>query len=155
MRSLGRPARPGCRSMSLDQSSGWLASGMRLRHLVMVRFRRRRCHLSPRVRVDGFDSLSAIDGLIPDLQLQPFDHPTELAEFGRVAGIDAEQELLIVRIEDLLSAQGGRMRPDRLRIMRFQIAPEFIHIRLVELLELHPVVRQLAFYDPGWTQARV
>ena len=139
--------------MSTDQSSGWLASGMRLRHLVVVRFRSRRCHLSPRVRVDGCESLSAIDGLIPDLQLQPFDHLTELGEFGRVAGADAEQELLIVRVEDELSAQGRRIRPDRLRIMRLQIAPELIHIRLVERPELHPVVRQLAFYDPGWTQA--
>src|SRR6266849_4976060 len=75
---------------------------------------------------------AAIDGLIQDLQLQPFDHLTELGEFGQVAGTDAEQELLIVRVEDELSAQGRRMRPDRLRIMRLQIAPELIHIRLVE-----------------------
>ena len=122
--------------------------------MVMVRFRRRRCHLSPRVRVDGCESFSAIDGLIPDLQLQPFDYLLELVEFGLVAGIDAEQELPIVRVEDGLSARGGRMRPDR-SIMLLQISPELTDIRLIELPELHPVVRQPAFYDPGWTQARV
>jgi hypothetical protein len=112
------------------------------------------CHLSLRVRVDGCESLSAIDGLIPDLQSQSFDYLLELVEFGLLAGIDAEQELPIVRAEDGPSAQGGRMRPDR-SIMLLQIPPELTDIRLIELPELHPVVRQPTFYDPGWTQARV
>jgi hypothetical protein len=94
--------------------------------------------------VDGYESLSAIDGLIPDLQLQPFDYLFELVAFGLVAGIDAEQELPIVRVEDGLSAQGGRMRPDR-SIMLLQIPSELTDIRLVELPELHPSYVSLLF----------
>ena len=69
--------------------------------------------------------------------------------FGWVVRIDAEQELLIARVEIRLSAQGGRMGPD------IQTAPELIDVRLVELPEFLAVDRQLAADDPGWAQARV
>ena len=101
-------------------------------------------------RVDECESLSAIDGLVLDLQPQfLFDQLAELAMFCRVVRIDPEQELLIVRVEKGPSAQGGRMWPDT------QTAPEFIDVRLVELPELLAIDCQLAAYDPGWAEARV
>ncbi len=54
-----------------------------------------------------------VDGLVLDLQPQlVFDQSAELGVLGRVVRIYAEQELLIVRVEKRLSAQGGSMRPD-------------------------------------------
>jgi hypothetical protein len=47
------------------------------------------------------------------------------------------------------------VRPDSPVVTLSQAAPELIDMRLVELPELLPVVRQLAAYDPGWAQARV
>jgi|SRR6516162_5818065 len=53
----------------------------------------------------------------------------QLAErvmLGRVVRIDEEQELLIVRVEKGLSAQGGRMWPDS------QTGPELVDVGLVD-----------------------
>ena len=61
-----------------------------------------------------------------DIPQFSFDQLAELAVFGWVVRIDAEQELLIARVEIRLSAQGGRMGPD------IQTAPELIDVRLVE-----------------------
>jgi len=68
---------------------------------------------------------------------------------GRVVRIDAEQELLVVRVEKRLPAQGGRMRPDG------QAFPEPVDVRLVELSELLAIDGQSAADDPGGTQAGV
>jgi hypothetical protein len=104
----------------------------------------------PSLRVDDGESLSAIDGLVLDLQPQfRFDQLTELVVLGWVVWIDAEQELLIVRIEKGVSAQGGRMGADS------QTAPELIDVGLVELPEPLAIERQLAADDLGWAQARV
>ena len=45
------------------------------------------------------------------------------------------------------------MRPDSQVVTLSQAAPELIDMRLVELPELLPVVRQLASDDPGRAQA--
>jgi hypothetical protein len=59
--------------------------------------------------VDNYESLPAIDGLVPDLQPQfSFDQFAELAVLGWVVRVDAEQELLIVRVEIRLSGPCDR-----------------------------------------------
>jgi hypothetical protein len=84
-----------------------------LRYAVVVRFRQEVVR-STVSRVYDRESLSAVDGLVLDLEPQPpLDHLAELAVLGRVIRIGAEQELLIVRVEKRLpAAQGSCMRPD-------------------------------------------
>ena len=106
--------------------------------------KQRRDQLSLRVRIDQHEALTAIDGLVLDLQPQfCFDQLAELMVLGRVVRIDEEEELLIVRVEKGLSAQGGRVWPDS------QAPPEVIDVGLVELSELRAVERQLAARRPG------
>jgi len=64
-----------------------------------------------------------------------FDQLPKLSVFGRVIRIDPEQELLIVRVEEGLAAQSGRMWPG------IQVVPEFIDVGLIELPELLTVER--------------
>jgi hypothetical protein len=82
--------------------------------------------------------------------MQPsFDQLAELAVLGRVVRIDAEQELLIVRVEEGLSTQGGRVWPDS------QATSQFIDVRPVKLSDVLIGDSQLAADDPGRAQAGV
>src|SRR5262245_483670 len=104
---------------------------------------------SPLAMVYDRESLSAVDGLVPDLQPQPssFEQPAELVVLGRVVRMDAKQKLPIIRVKKGLCAQGGRVRPDSQVVTLSQAAPELIDMGLVELPELLPLVRQLAADD--------
>ena len=86
--------------------------------------KQRRDQLSLRVRIDQHEALTAIDGLVLDLQPQfCFDQLAELMVLGRVVRIDEEEELLIVSVEKgaIVNTCGSRSfkllreRPVRLR----------------------------------------
>src|SRR5690349_6429043 len=106
-------------------------------------FGRRRSD-QPSLRVDDCESLSSIDGLVLDLQMQSsFDQLAELAVLGRVIRINAEQELPIVRVEKGLSTQGGRMWPNS------QATSQFIDVWPVKLPDVLIGDGQLTADDPG------